>query len=103
MARRFADRIHFTHLRGVKRDPEEQRSFVEADHLDSDIDMIAVIRALMGAEARNESEIYFRPDHGHQMMSDLEKPVNPGYSAIGRLKGLAELRGAIKALSDAGR
>ena len=100
MARRFADRIHFTHLRGVKRDPDDQRSFVEADHLDSDIDMIAVIRALLQNEKKNASQIYFRPDHGHQMMSDLGKPGNPGYSAIGRLKGLAELRGAIKALSD---
>ena len=100
MASRFADRIHFAHLRGVKRDPDEQRSFVEADHLDSDIDMIAVIRALLQSETRGASEIFFRPDHGHQMMSDLHKPGNPGYSAIGRLKGLAELRGAIKALSD---
>lgn len=99
MARQFGDRIHFAHLRGVKREPGEQRSFVEADHLDSDIDMIAVIQALMLIEMGGSSEIFFRPDHGHQMMSDMSLPSNPGYSAIGRLKGLAELRGVIKALS----
>lgn len=99
MARQFADRIHFAHLRGVKRDADEQRSFVEADHLDSDIDMIAVIKALIQNEVDGKPEIFFRPDHGHQMMSDLNARTNPGYSAIGRLKGLAELRGAIKALS----
>jgi len=103
MAGQFAERIHFAHLRGVKRDPDEQRSFVEADHLDSDIDMIAVIQALMQIESDCPSEIFFRPDHGHQMMGDLGKPGNPGYSGIGRLKGLAELRGAIKALSRQGR
>ena len=79
MAKRFADRIQFAHLRGVRRDPDEQRSFVEAEHLDSDNDMIAVIRALLQSEADGSSEIFFRPDHGHQMMSDLEKPGNPGY------------------------
>ncbi len=100
MASRFAERIHFAHLRGVRRDADEPRSFVEAEHLDSDIDMIAVIRALLRNESQAAAEIYFRPDHGHQMMGDLEKPGNPGYSAIGRLKGLAELRGAIKALSS---
>ncbi len=100
MARRFADRIHFAHLRGVRRDEDEQRSFVEADHLESDIDMIAVIEALLQNEKDGAAQIFFRPDHGHQMMSDLNKPGNPGYSAIGRLKGLAELRGAIKALSN---
>ena len=99
MAKRFAERIHFAHLRGVRRDPQEQRSFFEASHLDSDVDMIAVISALLRNEADGDREIYFRPDHGHQMMSDLDRPSNPGYSAIGRLKGLAELRGAIKALS----
>ena len=99
MARQFADRIHFAHLRGVNRDPDEQRSFVEADHLDSDIDMIAVIQALMQIEMDGAPEIFFRPDHGHQMMSDMSLNSNPGYSAIGRLKGLAELRGVIKALS----
>lgn len=103
MARRFADRIHFAHLRGVRRDPDEQRSFFEADHLDSDVDMIAVIQALQHNETDDRAEIYFRPDHGHQMMGDVHKAGNPGYSAIGRLKGLAELRGAIKALASVHR
>lgn len=106
MARRFGSRIHFAHLRGVSRDVDEQRSFYEASHLDSDIDMISVVRALL-AEERNrqaengntEANIYIRPDHGHQMLDDIGKVVNPGYSAIGRLKGLAEIRGVIRALS----
>ena len=79
---------------------------VEANHLDGDSDMVGVIRDLL-AEERNraqgqdsfKSEIFFRPDHGHQMMDDIGKTVNPGYSGIGRLKGLAEIRGVIKAIS----
>ncbi|MDA9371976.1 mannonate dehydratase [Porticoccaceae bacterium] len=106
MVRRFGSRIHFAHLRGVSRDANEQRSFVEANHLDGDSDMVGVIRDLL-AEERNraqgqdsfKSEIFFRPDHGHQMMDDIGKTVNPGYSGIGRLKGLAEIRGVIKAIS----
>ena len=114
MARQFGPRIHFSHLRGVSRDPQEQRSFYEASHLDSDIDMIQVIKELLNEEQRrlNEEkrrgqvkteglEIYIRPDHGHQMMDDIGKIVNPGYSGIGRLKGLAEIRGVIRALSVA--
>lgn len=101
MAKDFAERIHFAHLRGVSRDPEEQRSFVEANHLDSDIDMISVIRNLLSNEKALNREIYIRPDHGHQMMADLENGKgNPGYSSIGRMKGLAEVRGVIKALSQ---
>lgn len=106
MAKQFGPRIHFSHLRGVCLDPDEQRSFVEAGHLDSDIDMIQVIRELLGEESRRgkseaeqQNEIFIRPDHGHQMMDDINKSVNPGYSAIGRLKGLAEVRGVIRALS----
>ncbi len=99
MAERFADRIYFTHLRGVTRDLDEQRSFVEAEHLDSDVDMVAVILALLRAESDGRDDIFFRPDHGHQMMSDVGKSGNPGYSAIGRMKGLAELRGVVRALS----
>ena len=106
MARRFGSRIHFAHLRGVSRDPDEQRSFYEANHLDSDIDMVSVIRELLTEEKQrsqtdesNETEIFIRPDHGHQMMDDIGKNVNPGYSGIGRLKGLAEVRGVIRALS----
>jgi mannonate dehydratase len=90
----------------VSRDPDEQRSFYEANHLDSDIDMVSVIRELLTEEKQrtqtNESdasEIFIRPDHGHQMMDDIGKTVNPGYSGIGRLKGLAEVRGVIRALS----
>lgn len=98
MAQDFADRIYFTHLRGVSRDPNEQRSFYEDTHLGSDVDMVAVIKALLQAEQNDPSKaIYMRPDHGHQMMDDINKKVNPGYSGIGRLKGLAEIRGVIKA------
>ena len=105
MAKQFGPRIHFSHLRGVSRDPHEQRSFYEASHLDSDIDMVDVIKELLNEEARRKqqqnvaSDIYIRPDHGHQMMDDIEKSVNPGYSGIGRLKGLAEIRGVIRAIS----
>ncbi|MFK8020726.1 MAG: mannonate dehydratase [Pseudomonadales bacterium] len=105
MARQFGPRINFSHLRGVTRDPEEQRSFYEASHLDSDIDMVKVIKELLNEESRRkreepeQEEIFARPDHGHQMMDDIGKNVNPGYSGIGRLKGLAEVRGVIRALS----
>ncbi len=105
MARQFGPRIHFSHLRGVSRDEEEQRSFFEASHLDSDVDMVAIIKALLEEEQRRQESdspsggIYIRPDHGHQMLDDIDKTVNPGYSSIGRLKGLAEIRGVIRALS----
>ncbi|GAB5488975.1 MAG: mannonate dehydratase [Parasphingorhabdus sp.] len=98
MARDFAERIHFAHLRGVTRDPQEQRSFHEASHLDSDIDMVRVIRHLLENERKLNREIFIRPDHGHLMMGDIKRTTNPGYSAIGRMKGLAEIRGVIKAL-----
>lgn len=107
MARRFGSRIHFAHLRGVTRDPDEQRSFYEANHLDSDVDMVSVIRELLVEEKKRPqasgnavAEIFIRPDHGHQMLDDIGKTVNPGYSGIGRLKGLAEVRGVIRALSS---
>ena len=99
MALDYAPRIHFAHLRGVSRDPQEQRSFYEANHLQSDIDMVRVVRHLLQNERAQNREIYIRPDHGHQMMGDMTRPLNPGYSAIGRMKGLAEIRGVIKALS----
>lgn len=101
MARRFGPRIAFAHLRATKRAPDGL-SFHEADHLDGDVDMIAVLRVLLAENRRRaDSEtIIFRPDHGHRMLDDLSatKRTNPGYTAIGRLRGLAELRGAIRAL-----
>ena len=106
MAKQFGSRIHFSHLRGVSRDADEQRSFYEASHLDSDVNMVQVVKELLSEEQRRkkeklpDSEIFIRPDHGHQMMDDIDKTVNPGYSGIGRLKGLAEVRGVIRALSE---
>lgn len=108
MAREFGDRIYFSHLRGVTLDADEPRSFLEASHLEGDTDMVSVIDALLNEERRRaknngdsvyKGDIFIRPDHGHQMMDDLGKSVNPGYSGIGRLKGLAEIRGVIHALS----
>jgi len=100
MAKDFAERIYFAHLRGVTRDTDEQRSFIEANHLDSDIDMISVIRNLLANEKDLERDIFIRPDHGHLMMADMKSAKsNPGYSGIGRMKGLAEVRGVIRALS----
>lgn len=101
MARDYRDRIHFAHLRGVSRDADEPRTFIEASHLDSDIDMVSVIRNLLENERANGREIFIRPDHGHLMMGDVSKASNPGYSAIGRMKGLAEIRGVVRALSAA--
>ena len=105
MAKQFGSRIHFSHLRGVTLDPSESRSFYEASHLDSDVDMVNVVKALLEEEQHRrqnnlpQAEIFIRPDHGHQMMDDIDKKINPGYSGIGRLKGLAEIRGVIRALS----
>jgi mannonate dehydratase len=101
IAERFAERIHFVHLRATRRDTDGL-SFHEADHLDGDVDMVAVLRALLKEDRRRGEghKIPFRPDHGHRMLDDLDpnRRVNPGYTAIGRLKGLAELRGIIRAL-----
>ena len=100
MAREFGPRIHFVHLRNVKR--EADGSFFEADHLGGDTDLVALAAAMMTeeqrrrAEGRADSEIPMRPDHGHLYGDDRLKRMNPGYSFIGRLKGLAELRGVMR-------
>ena len=105
MAREFGPRIHFAHLRNTTREPDG--SFHEAEHLDGDTDMIAVVAALLAEEARRRAEgradaiMPMRPDHGHLIADDIGKKVNPGYSCIGRLKGLAELRGVMRAVERA--
>jgi mannonate dehydratase len=102
MAKKFGHRIFFAHLRATLIDNAGKKlSFTESDHLDGDVDMIDVLRVLLAENAKREEawRIPFRPDHGHRMLDDIEKTrINPGYTGIGRLKGLAELRGAIRAL-----
>lgn len=106
MARDFGSRIHFAHLRNVTKEPDG--SFHEAEHLAGDTDMVRVVAALMREEARRKDDgrtdwqIPMRPDHGHAIVDDIGKKVNPGYSCIGRLKGLAELRGIQTTLQATG-
>jgi mannonate dehydratase len=101
IATRFGDRVHFVHLRNVSRDGDG--SFTEADHLAGDVDMVALIAALLAEERRRAAlgetaAIPMRPDHGHLLGFDGDRRSNPGYSYIGRLKGLAELRGIMTAV-----
>lgn len=102
MAKEFGPRIAFVHLRNVSKEPD--RSFIESEHLEGDVDMVELIMALTqeerrrAAEGRTDAVIPMRPDHGHLLADDIGKRTNPGYSLIGRLKGLAELRGIMRAV-----
>lgn len=97
MIQRFSNHIHFLHLRSTKKDAAG--NFFEADHLGGDADMYAIIKEVLLMMRQRNISIPMRPDHGHQMLDDLNKNTYPGYSAIGRLKGLAELRGVEYAIS----
>ena len=116
MAEAHAGRTHFVHLRNVRRGvgadgtaAAAPGSFTESDHLDGDVDMFRVVRTFMAEAARREADgwvggaLCFRPDHGHQMLDDLSagKKINPGYTAIGRLRGLAEVRGLQEGIARA--
>ena len=104
IAKEFAKHIHFVHLRNVAKEPDG--SFMEADHLGGDTDMVAVVTALLDEQKRRRDagqpdwRLPFRPDHGHELLDDVGKSSFPGYSAIGRLKGLAEIRGVMTAVAQ---
>ncbi len=105
LIKQFGPRIYFTHLRSTMRE-DNPKTFHEAAHLNGDVDMYEVVKAIVEEEHRRKAEgkedlIPMRPDHGHQMLDDLKKKTNPGYSAIGRLKGLAEVRGVELAIQRA--
>ncbi len=103
VAQRFESRVHFVHLRNVVKEPDG--SFMEADHLGGDADMVAVVETMRREQARRHERgderwrLPFRPDHGHELLDDVGKGSFPGYSAVGRLKGLAEIRGVMSAIS----
>ena len=106
---RLGDRVHFLHLRNVKRDSSDRvGSFHEAEHLGGDTDMVALIAAIVTEErkrraaGRADHQIPMRPDHGQDIVDDLSRRTQPGYPIIGRLKGLAELRGVMTAVEHAG-
>jgi mannonate dehydratase len=103
IAQRFLTRIRFAHLRNVRKDPDG--SFMESDHLDGDVDMVAVVTALLDEQDRRHESgasdwrIPFRPDHGHELIDDGARRTHPGYPVVGRLRGLAELRGVMTAIA----
>ena len=100
----FKDKIHFIHLRNVTIE-KDNISFIESDHLEGDIDFVKIINMILIEEKKRKENnqdyhIPMRPDHGHSLLDDKKKKLNPGYSCIGRMKGLAEIRGIIKALNN---
>jgi mannonate dehydratase len=105
MAEHFASRIHFAHLRNVRKEPDG--SFVEAEHLGGDVNVVAVVSALLHEQARRRTaglkhwRIPLRPDHGHEMLDDERRKTHPGYPLYGRMRGLAELRGVMTAVAAA--